>query len=648
MKGPNALKMLVVLGGCVVTAFANPVHLRCEYRENPLGIDAPSPHLSWQSDSPERNWKQSAYQISVASTVEALRSGHPDIWDSGKTTSDESIDIPYKGPALESHKRYYWKIRVWDKAGNVTESSEDAWWEMGLLHPEDWKAKWVTWKNPDDESDRKDVRWVWVKGQDALAVTAKSSANFRVNVQLSDRPRGAVLLIAALGDFVAKVNGVEVGKKHDWRAFDRLDIGEQLKAGDNVVEIAVTAPNIPKDEAKQTTRAALAAVVKITNTDGSIRRIASGESWQASTGNDSWQPANAVAELGDTRLGDPGPMPQPAASFRRTIEIQNTISSARLYVTALGSYRVFLNGKRISSDLLTPEFTDYRKRVLYQTYDVTEYFNSGKNQISALLGDGWYGSPLTWSGTHFFSPPNRFRAQLELRYADGSRSEVVTDDSWKAAPSPILRSEIYSGETYDARLEQPGWLQPDFDDSGWGHAVVADTPAIAITSQITAPAHIIETLPPKSVSPLPNGAFVFDMGQNMVGWVVLRVKGAAGTRVHLRFAEILNPDGTIYTANLRNADATDTYILKGDGEEIFAPHFTFHGFRYVEVIGYPGTPTVDSLKGEVVSSVSDQPSATLTVSSDLVNHMWEIGLWGQRGNFLSIPTDCPQQDERLR
>jgi len=647
LKGPNALKMLVVLGGCVVTAFANPVHLRCEYRENPLGIDAPSPHLSWQSDSPERNWKQSAYQISVASTVEALRSGHPDIWDSGKTTSDESIDIPYKGPALESHKRYYWKIRVWDKAGNVTESSEDAWWEMGLLHPEDWKAKWVTWKNPDDESDRKDVRWVWVKGQDALAVTAKSSANFRVNVQLSDRPRGAVLLIAALGDFVAKVNGVEVGKKHDWRAFDRLDIGEQLKAGDNVVEIAVTAPNIPKDEAKQTTRAALAAVVKITNTDGSIRRIASGESWQASTGNDSWQPANAVAELGDTRLGDPGPMPQPAASFRRTIEIQNTISSARLYVTALGSYRVFLNGKRISSDLLTPEFTDYRKRVLYQTYDVTEYFNSGKNQISALLGDGWYGSPLTWSGTHFFSPPNRFRAQLELRYADGSRSEVVTDDSWKAAPSPILRSEIYSGETYDARLEQPGWLQPDFDDSGWGHAVVADTPAIAITSQITAPAHIIETLPPKSVSPLPNGAFVFDMGQNMVGWVVLRVKGAAGTRVHLRFAEILNPDGTIYTANLRNADATDTYILKGDGEEIFAPHFTFHGFRYVEVIGYPGTPTVDSLKGEVVSSVSDQPSATLTVSSDLVNHMWEIGLWGQRGNFLSIPTDCPQRDERL-
>lgn len=647
MRFSKLLNVLIALAGLASAALAAPVHLRCEYRENPLGIDSPSPHLSWQSDSTERNWKQSAYQILVASSIVALRSGHADIWDSGKTTSDVSIDIPYKGPALESRKRYYWKIRVWDKAGNITDSTDDAWWEMGLLRPEDWKAKWITWNNPDNEPDRKDIRWIWVKGQDALAVTSQSSASFRVNVQLSHKPLSGVLLIAARGDFLATVNGVEVGKKHGWEAFDRRDISDELKVGDNVVEIAVTAPRIPKEEAKQTTKAAVAALVKIIDAGGSMQRIASGETWQASTGNDSWQPANVVAELGDSKLGDPGPMPQPAASFRRTIDIHNTIASARLYVTALGSYRVFLNGKRISRDVLTPEFTDYRKRVLYQTYDVTEYFNSGRNQISALLGNGWYGSPLTWSGTHFFSPPNRFRAELELRYADGSRDQVVTDDSWKAASSPVLRSEIYSGETYDARLEHSGWLQSEFDDSRWSQAVVDDAPAIAVTSQVTAPAHIIETLPPKGVTPLPNGAVVFDMGQNMVGWAALKVRGPAGTKVHLRFAEILNPDGTIYTTNLRNADATDTYILKGDGEETFAPHFTFHGFRYVEVTGYPGTPTVDSLKGEVVSSVSSQPSAKLEVASDLVNRMWEIGLWGQRGNFLSIPTDCPQRDERL-
>ena len=168
-----------------------------------------------------------------------------------------------------------------------------------------------------------------------------------------------------------------------------------------------------------------------------------------------------------------------------------------------------------------------------------------------------------------------------------------------------------------------------------------------MTSQPAAPVRVIENLTPKAMNPLPNGAYIFDMGQNMVGWVTLKVKGAAGTKIHLRFAEILNPDGTIYTENLRNADATDTYILKGGGEETFAPHFTFHGFRYVELTGFPGKPALDTLQGNVVSSVSGEPAAKLTTSSDLVNHMWEIGLWGQRGNYLSIPTDCPQRDERL-
>jgi alpha-L-rhamnosidase len=643
--------MMFLLFGLARPVFSTPVHLRCEYRENPLGIDAPAPRLSWQSDSSERNWKQASYQLLVASSPDRLRSGQADIWDSGKTSSDESVGIAYKGPALESRKRYYWRVRVWDAGGSGAESTEDAWWEMGFLHAQDWKAKWITWRNPEDEADRKDIRWIWVKGQDALAVSPKITANFRVNVSLSEKPRDAVLLLAVRGDYVAKVNGVEVGKKHEWGTFDRRDIVDELKVGDNIVEIAVTAPEIPRfgpNAGAQTTKAALAALIKITGPSGSTKRIPSGETWQASAeNNSSWQAASVVANLGDTRLGDPGPMPEPAALFRHAIEISKSVARARLYVTALGSYRVYLNGKRVSSDVLTPDFTDYRKRVLYQTYDVTEHFNRGKNQISALLGDGWYGSPLTWVGMHFFALPTRFRAQLELNYSDGSHEVVNTDSSWKVAASPIVESQIYGGETYDARLEKPGWQQATFDDSHWGHAVIADPPAIAVTSQITTPVRVTETLQPKGISSLPNGMFVFDMGQNMVGWTALKVKGPAGTKVRLRFAEILNPDGTIYTANLRNADATDTYILKGEGEENFAPHFTFHGFRYVEVTGYPGTPTLDALTGQVVSSVSGQPTARLTTASELVNHMWEIGLWGQRGNFLSIPTDCPQRDERL-
>ena len=651
MNHSTLLKTFVALAVTITAASAAPVRLRCEYRENPLGIDAPAPHLSWQSDSTELNWKQSAYQILVASSRDGLAAGHVDVWDSGQMNSDESVDISYKGPALESRKRYYWKVRVWDAAGNITDSTEEAWWEMGLLHPEDWKAKWITWKNPEDEADRKDIRWIWLPGQDALAAVPESSASFRVSIHLSEKPRSAVLLLAVRGDYAATVNGREVGRKREWSAFDRRDIIDELKMGDNLVEIKVTAPAAPErgpNAGAKSTKAALAALVKITGSDGSVKRFASGGSWLASSGDgSSWQAANVVAELADKRLGDPGPLPQPAASFRRTVDVSKPVRSARLYVTALGSYRLYLNGSRVSSDVLTPEFTDYRKRVLYQAYDVTEFINRGKNEISALLGEGWYGSPLTWTGMHFFASPVRFLAQLEMNYVDDSRDLVVTDDSWRARASPILESQIYGGETYDAREEKSGWQQASFDDSDWGPGLIADTPSIAVTSQVTAPVRVIDNLSPKQVNALPNGAYVFDMGQNMVGWVTLKVKGARGTKVRLRFAEILNPDGTIYTANLRNADATDTYILRGGREETFAPYFTFHGFRYVEVTGFPGKPSLDAIKGQVVSSVSGEPAATLATSSDLVNHMWEIGLWGQRGNFLSIPTDCPQRDERL-
>ncbi len=643
--------MMIMLLASITTAWATPVHLRCEYLVNPLGIDANTPRLSWQSDNSERNWKQAAYQILVASSPELLSAGNPDVWDSGRINSDESVDIGYRGPALNSRHRYYWKVRVWDAAGQPSESSESAWWEMGLLHPEDWKAKWIAWKNPEDRADREGIRWIWLKEKNALAVVPKTTAVFRMNVTLAEKPRDAALFLAVRGDVTAIVNGHEVGRKKEWGAFDRRDIADQLVVGKNSIEVHVTAPDVPRSAPNartKTSKAALAALIKITLNDGSLIRIPTNEKWEATLEKKAhWKAAQTVGDLTDNRLGDPGPLPQPAAYLRRDFSVSKSVQNAILYITALGSYRVYLNGSRVGADVLTPDFTDYRKRVLYQAYDVTGLLANGNNAVSALLGDGWYGSPLTWVGMHFFTPPNRFRAQLELVYTDGSHETVVTDDSWKATASPIVESEIYGGEVYDARLEQDGWKTASFDDSRWTPAVVVDAPSIAVTSQITAPARVILTLDPKHVTPLASGAYVFDMGQNMVGWVTLKVKGPAGTKVRLRFAEILNPDGTIYTENLRNADATDVYILRGGDEEAFAPHFTFHGFRYVEVTGYPGTPTLDALKGDVVSSVSGDPVAKLKTSSDLVNRMWLIGIWGQRGNFLSIPTDCPQRDERL-
>jgi alpha-L-rhamnosidase len=651
VKRFKSLSTFIVIVLLTVVASAKPVRLRCEYLENPLGIDRTAPRLSWQSDNTERNWKQAAYQIRVASSLDRLNAGSADVWDSGKKDSGDSVGITYSGPSLDSRQRYYWKVRVWDATGHQSESAENAWWEMGLLHPLDWKAKWISWKNPQDEADRQGIRWMWIRGKNAFATLPKTVATFHTSVTVSEKPKEAALLIAARGDFVARLNGREVGRKREWSSFDRRDISDELKVGKNLIEVTVTAPDGRQPgshKAANTVSAALAALVKITGPDGKIVLIPSGRHWQARFGKSAkWLPAQVVGELDDKRLGNPGPLPQPAAYLRRTIDLSKSVAAARLYVTALGSYRVFLNGDRVGNDVLTPDFTDYRKRVLYQTYDVTSLLTTGENTIGALLGYGWYGSGLTWIGMQFFPPPNRFLAQLEVDYSDGSHTTFLTDGSWKAAASPIVQSEIYAGEVYDARLEKEGWAGKRFDDSSWNAVVLAEAPPIVLSSQMSSPAQVVETLAPKKVTPSSNGAYIFDMGQNMVGWVSLKVKGEAGSKVKLRFAEILNADGTIYTKNLRNADATDVYVLRGGKEETYTPHFTFHGFRYVEVTGLPGTPSPDTITGEVVSSVRGEPVDKLVTSSDLVNRMWSIGIWGQRGNFLSIPTDCPQRDERL-
>ena len=655
MKHTTLIHVFFAVVGLAGSAFSTPVHLRCEYRRNPLGIDAVTPHLSWQSDNTERNWKQAAYEILVAGSSDRLQSGPADIWDTGKIESDESVGIAYKGPKLESRKRYYWKVRVWDAAGQVSESAEDAWWEMGLLQADDWKGKWIYRSNAEDAADRTGIRWIWAQGQDPMATRPKSVVMFRTTLNVAEKPQIAALFVAVHGAYQAFVNGHEVGNKSRWDAFDRRDITSELVVGPNSIEVNVTTPPVPEygpAKGAKTTMAGFAALIKLTNANGAVVRLSTDDVWEARLEgggrkvDKNWHRAQIAGDLNDKRFGDPGPLPQAAAYFRQAVDVPKTVLRARLYVTALGSYRVFLNGKQVGSDVMTPGFTDYRKRVLYQTYDVTNQLAVGANVLGVCLGDGWYASPLTWVGAYFFTPPNRLLVQLEFETSDGY-DIIATDGTWKTSTSPILQSQIYSGELYDARLEKPGWNRANYDDSKWQPAQLADAPSITLSSQSDAPVQVIADLRPKTVTKSNDGAYIFDMGQNMVGWATLKVKGTPGTRVQMRFAEILNSDGSIYTANLRNAEATDTYILRGSGEETFTPHFTFHGFRYVELTGYPGVPTPDALQGNVVSSVSGDPATRLTTSSDLVNHMWQIGLWGQRGNFLSIPTDCPQRDERL-
>ncbi len=605
------------------------------------------PHLSWQSDNGERNWRQSAYEILVAQSLQSLKAGKADVWDSQKVAGDESVGIAYAGPKLESGRRYYWTVRVWDAAGKASNWATPGWWEMGLLDGSDWHAKWITMPNPEEAADRAAMHWVWTSGQDAHSIAPGTVAVFRKTFDLTAKPVDGALFLVASGDWKVSVNGADAGSKTEWHTFDRRDITNLLVPGRNSVEITVTVPPLPQfgptaGPPDKKHPAALAALVKILATDGSVQRVGTDETWQS---------AAVVGDIdgADKTFGAPGPLPQRVTALRHSFLVTEKVERARLYMTALGAYSAFLNGKRVGDSHLTPGWTAFDKHVQYQVYDVTSLLSHGENVIGALLGDGWFASPLTWIGDPyaFGKPPRRLIGQLEISYANGKTDSINTDESWNAGASGILDSEIYKGEEFDARLEPKGWKEAGFSDSQWLAATVADPAPGQLVAQSDAPIKTVKIVKPEAVRSSGPGVFVYDMGQNLAGNAVLRARGPAGTRIKLRFAEILNPDGTIYTKNLRNADATNIFVLRGEGEEEFAPEFTFEGFRYVEVTGYPGTPVLADMRVEVISSLAEEPTATISTANETVNQMWNLGVWGQRSNFISIPTDCPQRDERL-
>ena len=654
---------LIALSAGLTAAFAAPVGLRTNQRIDPLGIDSARPVLSWQSDSTARNWTQTAYRILVASSAANLQKGNADIWDSERRGSSESVNIAYEGPALKSRQRYFWAVNTWDAQGKEEHSAETAWWETGLLQPSDWQAKWIRRSDADEQEAMSHTSWIWLPNGDAQHIPQGTEAEFKYELQLDRLPAAALLHVLVGANFTARVNGVATGHKDEWGAFDFEDIRDRLHVGKNEILISVAAP--ASDQKDKTYRTALAVALRISDENGKGRWITSDASWQARSikpKESIWAPARALGALKELAFGtwtdrkSPAPAPDRITSttalLRKQFTTEKKVAFARLYVTALGSYQAFLNGKAVSADKLTPGFTDYRKRVLYQTYDVTSAVVPGKNTLAAMLGAGWHGSPLLWSGSRLFAGPDRFCAQLELTFTDGTTQSILTDSTWQAAASPIISSELYGGEAYDARLYHAGWNTNSSDRALIWSDAVADNgqPGLLITAQPDAPVHHAQTIKPISVNVVEDAGSkdaLFDMGQNMVGVVRLHVQGPRGKTVKLRFAERLKPDGTVYTENLRDADATDYYTLSGHGEEEWTPAFTFHGFRYVEVSGYPGEVKLSALQGEVLNSLPASPSIRFDSSSSLLNKMSELGLWGQRGNFLSIPTDCPQRDERM-
>lgn len=346
------------------------------------------------------------------------------------------------------------------------------------------------------------------------------------------------------------------------------------------------------------------------------------------------------------------PLGEPAFLLRKEFKLKKDISSARLYGTGVGLYELFLNGERVGNELFAPGWTSYHNRLQYQTYDVTEQLQIGSNAIGIMLADGWYkGNLVREDNRNIYGNRRAAYFQLHVIYSDKTEEIISTDPTWKASTGPILFSEIYHGEKYDARLEQEGWSQSYFNDKDWVDTVIQEMPMpiTKLVAQENDPVRITEILKPIKSIITPAGDTVLDMGQNMVGRIRFSVSAPKGTRIVLTHAEVLDNNGNIYFGNLKFAKQKIEYMTKGDGSETFAPHFTFQGFRYVKVEGYPGQEKglpLDHFVGEVIHSDMD-PVGTFECSDPLVNRLQQNIVWGQRGNFLDVPTDCPQRSERL-
>ena len=466
-------------------------HLRTEYAKDPIGLDIATPRLSWVLHSERRGTMQAAYEVRVANDPMGLV--RKPMWTSGKVTSDESVNVPYAGPALKPGTRYYWQVRSWDDRGAASDWSEPAYWETGMMSPAAWTASWIS-----------------------------------------------------------------------------------------------------------------------------------------------------PATQEDTTRSNPAPI------LRREFALDaGPIASARAYVTALGLYEMQINGRRVGDQMLAPGWTSYDKRLEYQTYDVTDLVKRGRNAVGVTLGDGWYRGRLAWeTRRNTYGKQVALLAQVVVKYADGHEQVIGTDGSWKASTGPILDSDIYNGETYDARLEKKGWADAGFADASWTPVKTIEHAKDILISPAGPPVRRIEELVPIKIIRTPNGETVADMGQNMVGWVRLKATGPAGTTIRLQHAEVLDKAGNFYTANLRTAKQMETYTLKGGGEETLEPHFTFHGFRYVKIEGYPGTVTPAALTGIVVHS-DMRRTGQFETSDAMLNQLYHNIVWGQKGNFVGVPTDCPQRDERL-
>ncbi|MCG5052694.1 MAG: family 78 glycoside hydrolase catalytic domain [Myxococcales bacterium] len=636
--------------------------LRLNGMSEPLGLAGP-PRVSWRLESTLPGTMQTAYQVVAATTPEGLYSGEGRLWDSGKVKGSQAAGVPWAGAPLSSRQRGFAAVRVWDQRGNVSPLSAPAPFELGLLAPGDWTAKWIGASRQgaaaDPAAPLRAASWVWAAGEDARNAAPVGHRYFRNEFTL---PAGghiqhAVLWVGANDSAEVFVNGKKVTSGSLSRLATPVDVAAQLRPGRNVVAADVHNTGGP---------AGLLLALELTTAEGGTFAIHTGDvGWQAAArpGAD-WQQVGEPSGFGDAeviaKFGAPpfAGRPQlpawaaPAPYLYSTFSAPAHITRARAYVAGLGYYELYLNGRRVGDHVLEPPFSDYDKTVEYTVFDVTRLLEPRNNGVGIILGNGYYNQHAADVWNYEKAPwrdEPKVRVQIEALTETGERFVVASDGTWKAADGPIRFDGLRNGEHYDARLERPGFATAGFEAPGARPVREVGPPRGRLVPREAPPIRVTETLEARSVQQVAAGVHLFDLGQNIAGWARLRVQGPTGTKLTLRFGEKLGPDGRLDRKALegllrQGVFEEDQYILRGGPEEVWEPRFTYHGFRYVEVEGFPGTPPASAIEGRVVHT--DFASVGHFETSDaLVNRIHAATCWSYRSNYVGIPTDCPHREK---
>ena len=670
-------------------AASAPSVLRTEFERGPNNLDpARPPRFSWRMETGRRGARQEAYRLVVGHDEDSVAEGRGDLWDSGRVESSSATNVGYEGPELASDETYSWSVKVWTDVG------ESGWAEPAefstALRPEDWRGEWIAHQPGVGDTDGWRSRWrsPTAEGDEWVQVDLGEERHV---AEVGLHPANPVSVVRTPDDWAVTMSWFENPlAEFGFPDAYRVEVSDDPDFDDSTLVAEYEADPEPETDEPEgqpddtvTTRVhdgldARGRYVRVTATErfsvtpstwnsprsrGDDRRIVSVDEWACfalagltvrdGTGTDlatdrpvsasssieteTWGRDHLVNGVTSSALASSSPL------LRNQFSLGKPVRSARVHVAAVGYGELHVNGERVGDRRLDPAWTDYERRVLYSSYDVTERLREGDNVLGLWLGRGWYAKRSSyWLADG--SP--RARVSMTVEFEDGTTRELSTGGDWRVAPSPLVENDVYDGETYDARREADGWSAPGFDDGSWEPATVLDGPGGTLQPERIEPMRVVDTVDVDAVHDHADGP-ILDFGQNLTGWIEIDVHGAdEGDEITLRHAEALTGDGGLSTTDLRSADATDTYVAGGDEIETYEPRFTYHGFRYAQVTGYPGELDPDDVTAKVVHTAME-PRGEFACSNDDLDQLQHNAFWGLRGNTHSIPEDCPQRDERF-